>query len=206
LSTLLIPVLSFFLVVSRSSPLLFPKSRSFLLSLTYPHPCIPLNFQLSCFSPLGTPPYSLLSSLFRDIFLNLRGKATWMRDHFIARPLQSVQYVSSFGILCCSGVLNPHKDKWQHDSLDGGSHHHKASNSTRQHINLSTNNHVPREFLIVSTVCKRWKRCEPYTAESPGSDMCVSTKRAEPNAQNTRKRDKICFVFKTMNMDKLLYK
>jgi len=67
-----------------------------------------------------------------------------MRDQFIARPLQSVQSVASFGLLYSRGVLNPHKDKWQHDSLDGGSHHHKASNSTRQHINLSTNTHLPR--------------------------------------------------------------
>jgi hypothetical protein len=41
----------------------------------------------------------LLSSLLRDIFLNIHGKSAWMKDHFIARPLQSVQFVSSFGIL-----------------------------------------------------------------------------------------------------------
>ena len=90
------------------------------------------------------PSYSLLSSLLRDVFLNIQDKTPWMRDQFIARPLQSVQTVSCFGLLYSRGVLNPHKDKWQHDSLDGGSHHHKASNSTRQHINLSTNTHLPR--------------------------------------------------------------
>jgi hypothetical protein len=160
------------------SLLLFLNSRSFLISPTNLDPCSPFTFHWSISSsPLWTPPYSLLSSLLRDVFLNIHDKTPWTRDQFIARPLQSVQSVSSFGLLrvYSRGVLNPHKDKWQHDSLDGGSHHHKASNSTRQHINLSTNTHLSGGFLIVFTVCKR------HTAVSPRSAMCVSIKRKTPN-------------------------
>jgi hypothetical protein len=100
-------------------------------------------FSFSLYISISLPDSILLSSVLRRLLLKLDGRTPWVTDRFISWPLQSVQSISSHTLLYCRGALNPHKDKWQHDSLDGGSHHHKASNSTRQHINLSTNTHVP---------------------------------------------------------------
>jgi hypothetical protein len=82
------------------------NSRSFLLSLTNLTPCIPLTFHSSfyssssfCTSPFYYRIQSLFSSVLRRVILKINGKTPWMRDLFIARPLQSVQSISSLGLL-----------------------------------------------------------------------------------------------------------